>query len=97
MSSDIPEFFWLRLDERFHLGLGDVRITMDMQDAIEARIEELECHLAISKGKHENCIAEVERLLGLLDRVGGYLVHEVSCPDKCIKCECLNTLEVPSE
>jgi hypothetical protein len=30
---------------------------------------------------------EIERLQELLVRAGDYLVHELSCPDECIKCE----------
>ena len=40
--SDLPNFKELRHDPDHHLGLGDVRITVAQQDAIDAQIERLE-------------------------------------------------------
>lgn len=39
------DFEKLRHDPDFHLGLGDVRLTIGMQEEIEARIKELEAEL----------------------------------------------------
>ncbi len=35
----------------------------------DERIDELECHLAISDSKHKNAIAEIERLRAALEKV----------------------------
>ena len=35
------DFEELRFDKRFHLGLGDVRLTIAMQDEIEEEVEYL--------------------------------------------------------
>ena len=41
--SSIKEFFIsLRFNEKFHLGLGDIRLTLAMQEKIIDKIEKLE-------------------------------------------------------
>ena len=43
--SDLPNFKELRYDPDHHLGLGDVRLTIAQQDAIDAKIERLRAAL----------------------------------------------------
>jgi len=48
-ASDFAEYFRkLRFDKRFHLGLGDIRLTMGMQEELIAEIERL-CNLIASR------------------------------------------------
>jgi uncharacterized small protein (DUF1192 family) len=56
---------WLRAEIERLYGLRD-RWT-ELIEEHEAEIERLECDLAISKGKHTNAIAEIERLQAVVD------------------------------
>ena len=66
------------------LRMGTQVSEFELRQEAADEIERLECQLAISKGKHTNAIAEIERLRTALERIansGGYadeLVREIA-------------------
>ena len=61
--SDLPDFQKLRHNPKHHLGLGDVRITVAQQEAIEQRIAELEAELTTSRKEWNSLLEKVEARL----------------------------------
>jgi len=57
-------------------------------NALQDKVEELECSLTISRKKHVLSIAKVYELERLLDFAEQELPHDVACPDECLKCAC---------
>ena len=64
-------------------------VNTDLANAeLQAKVEELECSLTISRKKHDLSIAKVYELERLLDSAEQELPHDVACPDECLKCAC---------
>ena len=80
--SDLPDFKKLRHDERHHLGLGDVRLTIAQQDAIDAEIKRLEAERDYYKTRYVRCAdykdeleTEIERLQAHIAKLEKVLEH----------------------
>lgn len=71
----MKSFRELRLDNNYHLGLGDIRLTIAMQDEIEREIEDLRLERErriYYQDILSGMVSTIEKILGTTITLGSY-------------------------